>query len=232
MAEPARPGCHRRHDLLDPEPGAWAAALAARPDLAGVPRVADWARGGWPVILRRWNPGEARDGIPVGLPLPPADGKRRIGLTLPAEAVRPRPPVTVAQALDAAPPAWHPTLTALDALGRRHDRAPLLFGSLLWQHLTGLAYLSGRSDLDLLWPVAPPIDPRFLDALAALDADAPMRLDGEILLPDGRGVNWRELHAAAPDDDVLAKHRDGLVLCAARDLFTGRCAGEATGEAA
>jgi phosphoribosyl-dephospho-CoA transferase len=102
-----------------------------------------------------------------------------------------------------------------------------VFGSLLWQHLTGLPYLSGTSDLDLLWPVAGAVDARLLPALAALDADAPMRLDGEIVLPDGRGVNWRELHAAAPDEAVLAKQRDGLALCAARSLLAGTSAGEA-----
>ena len=179
------------------------------------------------MILRRRNPGETTAHVPVGLPLPPADGKRRIGLALPAEAVRPRPPVALAQAHDAAPDAWRPTLAALDALGRRHGLAPRVFGSLLWQHLTGLAYLSDTSDLDLLWPVAGPIDRDLLHAIATLDAGAPMRLDGEFVLPDGRGLNWRELHAAAPGDTVLAKHRDGLALCEARTLLAGEAAGEA-----
>ncbi|GJE44163.1 malonate decarboxylase holo-[acyl-carrier-protein] synthase [Methylobacterium soli] len=225
MPDPLRPEPRRRHDLLDLEPDAWAAALAARPDLAGVPRVADWAQRGWPVILRRRNPGEAAGAVPVGLPLPPAEGKRRIGLGLPAAAVRPRPPVALAQASGTAPEAWRPTLAALDALGRRHGVAPRVFGGLLWQHLTGLAYLSDTSDLDLLWPVAGAIDRRLLDALAAIEQAAPMRLDGEIVLPDGRGVNWRELHAASPDDTVLTKHRDGLALCAARALgYAGEAA--------
>jgi phosphoribosyl-dephospho-CoA transferase len=212
------------------EPHAWAAALAARPDLAGAPHVADWARRGWPVILRRRNPGEAEGHVPAGLPLPPADGKRRIGLALPVRAVRPRPPVTLAQAITTAPAGWRPTLAALDALARHHRIAPRVFGSLLWQHLTGLAYLSDASDLDLLWPVAGPVDRRLLDALAALEAQAPMRLDGEITLPDGRGVNWRELHAAAPSDTVLVKHRDGLALCAAQTLSAHEPAGHASAE--
>lgn len=221
------PELHQRHDLLDVEPDAWAVALAARPDLVDAPHLEVWARRGWPVILRRRNPGEASDHIPIGLPLPPADGKRRIGLALPADTVRPRPPVALAQAHDAAPDAWRPTLAALDALGRRHGLVPRVFGSLLWQHLTGLAYLSDSSDLDLLWSVAGLIDRRLLDAIAALDTEAPMRLDGEMILPDGRGLNWRELHAAAAGDTVLAKHRDGLALCEARTLLAGDAAGEA-----
>jgi phosphoribosyl-dephospho-CoA transferase len=225
--EQLRPEPYRRHDLLDVEPHAWAAALAVHPDLAGAPHVADWARRGWPVILRRRNPGEAEGHVPAGLPLPPADGKRRIGLALPVRAVRPRPPVTLAQAIATAPTGWRPTLAALDALARHHRIAPRVFGSLLWQHLTGLAYLSDGSDLDLLWPMSGAVDAHLLAALAALDTQAPMRLDGEILLPDGRGVNWRELHAAAPSDTVLVKHRDGLAFCEAHTLVAGNAAGAA-----
>ena len=179
------------------------------------------------MILRRRNPGEPQDRVPVGLPLPPGDGKRRIGLMLPPGSVRPRSPVTLLQALDAAPPAWCPTLQALDGIGRCHGLVVRVFGSLLWQHLTGLSYLSDTSDLDLLWPTTSPIHRSLLNTIAALDADAPMRIDGEILLPDGRGVNWRELHQATPDDTVLAKHRDGLSLCEARTLFAKDDTGEA-----
>ena len=55
-------------------------------------------------------------------------------------------------------------------------------------------------------------------------AQAPMRLDGEILLPDGGGVNWRELSAAAPGDSVLVKHRDRLALRKATDILTSGAA--------
>ena len=222
--EASWPHPHHRHDLLDVELGPWATALAARPELAGSPLVADWARRGWPVILRRRNPGEATHLVPVGLPLPPTDGKRRIGFALPAEALRLRPPVTLAQADDAAPEAWRPTLVRLNALGHRHGLVPRVFGSLLWQYLTGMTYLSDSSDLDLLWSVTGPIDRHLLDAIALLDMEAPMRLDGEMILPDGRGVNWRELHAAAPSDTVLAKHRNGLTFCEVRTLVAGDAA--------
>ncbi len=60
---------HRRHDLLDVEPGAWAAAVIARADLAEVPHVAAWVNDGRPVILRRSHPGEDAGRVPVGLPL-------------------------------------------------------------------------------------------------------------------------------------------------------------------
>ena len=56
--------------------------------------------------------------------------------------------------------------------------------------------------------------------LAAIAADAPMRLDGEIVLPDGFAVNWRELHGAGPDASVLAKGLDRLELRPAAALLS------------
>ena len=109
-----------------------------------------------------------------------------------------------------APPAWHPTIDAVLALGAEHGLVPRVFGSLLWQCLTGLAYLSDGSDLDLLWPAG--VTAAFLGDLAAIEAGAPMRLDGEVALPDGAGVNWREWCAAPPGGSILAKGMDGVRL--------------------
>ncbi|GAB6843596.1 malonate decarboxylase holo-[acyl-carrier-protein] synthase [Methylorubrum rhodinum] len=199
----------RRHDLVRVDPTAWAALLADRPDLAGVPPLPGWAASGWPLIVRRLAPGEDRARVPLGLPLPPALGKRRIGFGLPPAVLTPGPAPTLAEARAAAPPAWHPTLDALIALGARHGLVPRPFGGLLWQALTGLPYLTATSDLDLLWPLAGPLPKTFLDDLAAIAAAAPMRLDGEIVLPDGGGVQWREWHEAG-DGEVLVKHRERL----------------------
>lgn len=206
-----------RHDLLTVAPAAWAALLAERPDLDGIPYLADWAARGWPVIVRRRVPGEDAARVPAGLPLPPGLGKRRIGLALDPGTVRPRPGPTLAEARGVAPVSWHPTLDALIALGRAHAIVPRVFGGLLWQALTGLAYLSASSDLDLLWPG--PVDRSVLDGFTRIDAQAPMRLDGEILLADGFAVNWRELHAAEPGDTILAKGLERLELRPVSALF-------------
>ncbi len=202
----------RRHGLLDVAPVAWAALLAARPDLDGVPHLAGWAEAGWPVILRRRNAGEPAGALPAGLPLPPADGKRRIGLLLPPDGARPRPAVTLPEARAAAPASWQPAIDALLALGAAHGLVPRVFGALLWQHLTGLTYLTASSDLDLLWPTAGPVDRSLLGGLAAIASAAPMRLDGEVILPDGAGVAWREWHGAEPGTTVLAKGMERLEL--------------------
>ena len=199
-----------RHDLVAAEPAAWDALLAGRPDLDGVPHLPGWAKAGRPLIVRRRVPGEGDDLVPLGLPLPPADGKRRVGLALPAQALRPVTPPNLAEAAPHAPAAWRGAIDALLALAAEHGVTPRPFGALLWQTVTGLTYLSPTSDLDLLWPG--PVPRAFLDGLARIDAEAPMRLDGEILLPDGGGVQWRELHEAPPGGTVLVKYLDRVAM--------------------
>lgn len=205
-----------RHDLVAAEPAAWAALLRGRGDLHGVPHLAGWAEAGRPLIVRRRVPGEAAGLVPLGLPLPPADGKRRIGLALPADALRPASPPSLAEASPHAPASWQPAIGALLTLASRHGLAPRPFGALLWQAVTGLTYLSATSDLDLLWEG--PAARSLLDGLARIEATAPMRLDGEILLPDGGGVHWRELHEAPPGGTVLVKYLDRVAMRSAADL--------------
>jgi phosphoribosyl-dephospho-CoA transferase len=79
----------------------------------------------------------------------------------------------------------------------------------MWQHQTGLPYLSPRSDLDVLWPVSSGFDVTSLVfSIAKQQRHAPMPIDGEIVLPDGSAVNWRELwiaRRAADRASVLVK---------------------------
>ncbi len=201
-----------RHDLVTADPAAWDALLAGRRDLDGLPHLADWARTGRPLIVRRRVPGEGAEAVPLGLPLPPADGKRRIGLALPAGVLRPVSAPSLDETAPAAPQAWQPAIAALLALARDHGVTPRPFGALLWQAMTGLTYLTATSDLDLLWPCSGPVAASLLDGLARIDAGAPMRLDGEILLPDGGGVQWRELHGAPEGGSVLAKYLDRVAM--------------------
>ena len=203
----------RRHDLLRVRPGAWLRVLRQRPGLETVPHVASWAEQGWPLIVRRRSPGEAPGTIPVGMPLPPALGKQRIALQVRAEDLGGRlPPETLRAAHAEVPPAWRGAVDTLLTLAERIGAEPRVFGSLLWQRRTGLPYLTVTSDLDLLWPVDDADGAlRLARALAAAEAKlGPVRLDGEILLPDGGGVQWRELHRAG--DKVLVKTLTGVEL--------------------
>ena len=154
-------------------------------------------------------------GISVGVPLPPSAGKARIALTLPVDApVEQYAPVLLEDAVRSAPVAWRETITSIIGLGRTLEANPRVFGALLWEHLTGLVYLSTRSDIDLLWAPKRSDLSALLDGLRALDDDAPMTIDGEIILEDGGGVSWRELDRARADAsaEVVVKSMNGLAL--------------------
>ncbi len=215
----------RRHDLLQCAPVPWAALLRHRPDLADVPLLADWARLGRPVIVRRRMAGDAADDVPAALPLPPSHGRQRIAIRFASAAgLTALPPVRLRDAAAAAPAAWRKLIAALVAVGDSVGITPCVFGALLWQHATGLSYLTSRSDLDLLWPVADEAAAASLvQALIRLEASAPVRLDGELLLPDGAGMQWREFaQAEAPAATVLVKAMHGVASRRRSELFRTR----------
>ncbi len=222
--EPVRPvgaALLRRHDLLRVDSSAWDAMLAGRSDLVEVPLVAGWARWRYPLIVRRRLRQDGADIVPAALPLPPSHGKRRLAIALTPEAVAVLPPVLLADAAAAAPPAWQGVIAALLDLGAALGTMPRVFGALLWEHATGLPYLARGSDLDLIWPVAEHgILEGLLEGLLRLDTGGPVRLDGEVVLPDGRAVHWREIaQARVPSAEVLVKTIDGIVMCPVTELF-------------
>ncbi|WP_323123051.1 malonate decarboxylase holo-[acyl-carrier-protein] synthase [Burkholderia alba] len=201
-----------RHRLVRVVRDAWPAVLAAH-GLAHEPLLHDWAARGRPLIVRRPAPGER--GLALGLPLPPSAGKRRIAVTVRASQIASiEPPPNLDAVAPAAPPAWQPCLRALAALAARHAVDCRVFGSLAWQALTGLPYLGAASDLDILLtlPAERHALTALLDGLAALDARAPMRIDGELVRADGAGVNWRELQTGM--GEVAVKTATEVVLCA------------------
>jgi phosphoribosyl-dephospho-CoA transferase len=107
-------------------------------------------------------------------------------------------------------------------LGEALEITPRVFGALLWQHTTGLPYLTDRSDIDLLWSISNERRAALLiEGLLQLDASSPVHLDGELVLADGAGVNWRELAQAVanPIAEVLVKTMDGVEVRTRTELF-------------
>lgn len=191
--------------------------LAAHGDLAADPLVARWSDRGWPTIRRRALPGEA-SGVALGLPLPPSAGKKRLCFFLRSDHIISvaRPPL-LNDVRASAPRAWWPALDRLGELALHHSVQARVFGSLAWRALTGLDYMTGRSDLDLLLDVGCDADlDRLVSDMAAIETDAPMRLDGELMREDGNAVNWREFYAGSRE--VLVKGIEGICLLD-RDLF-------------
>jgi phosphoribosyl-dephospho-CoA transferase len=72
--------------------------------------------------------------------------------------------------------------------------------------------LTAKSDLDLLWSISDRRTAALLvERLLKLEAEGPVRLDGELELPDGAGVNWREFaYNSDKHSQVLVKTMDGV----------------------
>jgi phosphoribosyl-dephospho-CoA transferase len=208
-----------RHDLLRADSAVWDAMLRNRPDLVELPLVADWARCERPVMVRRRMASDSAGAVPAGLPLPPTYGKRRLAFGLASgTGVVVLPPVLLREAAQAAPLAWNSIIGALIELGDVIGTKPRVFGALLWQYATGLAYLREGSDLDLLWSVSDEDTATALvKGLDRLDRTGPIRLDGELILPDGAAVNWRELEQESAD--LLIKTMDGVEIRTRSALF-------------
>jgi phosphoribosyl-dephospho-CoA transferase len=68
----------------------------------------------------------------------------------------------------------------------------------------------------VLWPVPADFDVLSLvSSIAEIQRDAPLRIDGEVIFPEGSAVNWRELwnaHRTADRTAVLAKSMEGVRL--------------------
>ena len=212
----------RRHDLLRIGASGWQALLRRRPDLAGIPAVQAWAARLQPAMSRRSQAGDAPGWLPAAIALPPSEGRTRLAFELLADEIDGvLPPPLLRDALGGAwpgrlPGGWIEPARRLVGIGDRLGLAPRLFGSLMWQCVTGMPYARDGSDLDLLWVVPPGADalarvPALLAALDAIRSEG-VRVDGEVVFPDGAAANWQELLAARPQDEVLVKTETAIML--------------------
>ncbi len=182
-----------RHDLVWLAPG-WRGALAAPAAAATLSAADAWISRGRPAVACRRERGSPDD-VALGIALPPGGGPRRVSLLVRREViVRSSSPLTLAEALPSAPAGWRAPLSALDRDARAAGLILRVYGSLAWQHLSGAPFLTARSDADLLAEVRDAGELRAALSLLHRQArpEAPP-LDGELLLPGGRGIAWREL---------------------------------------
>ena len=86
-----------------------------------------------------------------------------------------------------------------------------VYGSWMWQALTGERHVHGASDLDVVIDVANLDDAvRTAAFLERAEQDLPFRIDGELSFPGLGEVQWRELFQHR--DEVLLKSIDSLKL--------------------
>ncbi|HJV94889.1 MAG TPA: malonate decarboxylase holo-[acyl-carrier-protein] synthase [Albitalea sp.] len=184
----------RRHDLVWLHAEIWERSLLTDLDAAQRDITRNWFRAGRPAVLRRRHPQEPEHGIVLGVPLSPGRGRLRLALVVSESAIRDvqRPPA-LSEILQSAPPHWRAPLQRL-AVAQGGEWSLRVYGSLLWQHLTGETYLRADSDVDLLLEVnSAAAWHKAVTRLHQWQLDTGLRADGEVLLRDGRAVAWREL---------------------------------------
>jgi len=218
LPEPPAP---ERHDLVWLAPG-WRHALARSIEGAALAAIDAWISAGRPAVACRrpeCPPVETAGVVALGIAFPAGAPVRRAALLVGREAVsRVARPLALAEALASAPARWRGRLGALEREARLVGLTLRVYGSLAWQHLSGTSYLTERSDVDLAVAPRGPGELRHaLRLLAAHEAEGAPPLDGEILLPAGGGVAWREL--AARPERVLVKSLDGVALARTRDAL-------------
>ena len=202
------------------------AAVAAQvTDDAMHAQVTAWLAADRPLVVARQpvTDKDFPDTIATGLALPPAQGKCRIALSVAAkDIVRYTPPLLLADAIAHAPAEWQPALAELDAAAIRIDLELRVFGSLAWQALSGLPYLTPQSDIDLLWhPLSNTQLQQGIALLARWEQSSGLRADGEVLFGGSSAVSWREWATLRSGNDqrVLVKRASSAGLVDARELL-------------
>jgi len=160
--------------------------------------------------------------IAVGLALPPALGKRRIAFSVDTGHIaRDTQPLLLGDAIAHVPAAWQPALAELHGAAINIGIELRVFGSLAWQALSGIQYLTPRSDIDLLWqPRSHEQLQQGIALLARWEQDHGLRADGEVLF-GGDAVSWREWATLKSGGDrrVLVKRISSAELVGADELL-------------
>ena len=219
-----------RHSLVWMRPNCRAAVAAQVKDGATHTQVAAWLAADRPLVVARQPCGAALPDtitsagtISTGLALPPAPDKRRIALVVAAhEIARYTQPLLLADAIAHATAAWQPALAELHDAAINIGIKLRVFGSLAWQALSGLQYLTPHSDIDLLWnPLSHAQLQQGIALLARWEQEHGLRPDGEVLFGANSAVSWREWAALKPGGNqrVLVKRDSGAELVAAGELL-------------
>lgn len=195
-----------RHDRVWLEAGFDARASICA---AGVGDAAcAWIACGRPLVVARQDD-VAPEFLRLGITFPGSGARQRATVVAPKHAVVAHEPAELlCDAMVLGPAAWKPRMLDLLGVCARKGVQAHIYGSLSREIESGETYLNADSDLDVLFACEAGSDVcGLLRALRNLDGGVP-RIDGEVLLPSGWAVAWRELAAALLDrscDRVLAK---------------------------
>jgi phosphoribosyl-dephospho-CoA transferase len=199
----------RRHDLayLDD-------AAAIRP--AGVSPyppfieqwLADWLARGRPLVVARQD-SLPTEQIRLGAALPLRLGRAKVACVTDAGRIRTAPALSVEAVLRVLPLREQRAVGRLSEVAQRLGVALGVYGSTAWECLSGEPYRRPDSDVDLICDVGRrDVLLPWLEAMQSAARDMEDHLDGEIRIPDGQAVAWRELARvsfADSDSRVLVK---------------------------
>lgn len=216
-----------RHDWVWLKRG-WDRHLRSSLDPVALGQVRNWLGAGRPLVVTRRQPEDQSGDLRLGLALP---GRRRVAVHVAGQVVtRHASPPALRDVLTTAPVVWRDKLEWLAAMTGVLAVPSGVYGSLVWQHFASdeaMVYLTAGSDLDLVFRPADwgTVEDLLRELTACEAQEQAPRLDGEIILPDGSAVAWREL-AAAPDK-LLTKSLDTIEMrpmAAIMALFQRRAA--------
>lgn len=211
----------RRHDRVYLRPGAGHGFPGAMVSPAIRAAVAAWIADGRPLVAAR----QAEDcpELLLGLSLPLAMARQRVALLVHADDIADvRPPLGLGDCLGGQGASEQSILLTLERTLQQAGIGLGVFGSLAWEVLSGEAYRHPESDIDVICDIANRV--QLETALAALTEAAealPCRLDGELRLPGGDAVAWRELATTYGDRrrSVLVKGEHRVALKSLTDLL-------------
>lgn len=207
----------RRHDLVWLDPAGPVAHLGVTE--AHRAELRSWVECRLPLVVGRQDGHPA--GLRLGFTLPGTGPRRRVEVRAPRAAiVTHRAPPFLETVLDHAPDAWQAPLHAVARAFRQVGLIPRAYGSLVTQAFTGEACLRPGSDVDLVIDCRSRAEAEAALAVLEASGDGPPRLDGELRLPHGWAVAWRELaQTRATGGQLLAKSDRGVQLMSAEHFL-------------
>lgn len=157
--------------------------------------VGQWHHCGHPFIVARQRD-LATLSLGFCLATGPATRPRRISVRARHEDIlRTAPPPSLATVAQ-----HHPALAALSQAAHATKLPIRIFGSYMWQTLTGDFYVTPASDLDTLIEVASAADAtRATTFLSTAASHCPLKIDGELSIKNLGEVHWREFFEHSPD---------------------------------
>lgn len=211
----------RRHDRVFLVPGASFRPACAEIEAGVQAAVRKWIDAGRPLVAARQAPD--RPGVVLGLTLPTAQGRQRVGVLVERQDIAAtRSPLSVAQCLPRLPAAEAGPLALLEENLAGVGVEAGVYGSLAWEVMADAAYRYAESDIDLICDVRSlaQLGPT-LAALRQCAARLGGKLDGEIRLPNGDAVAWKELdrQVDAPQASVLVKGERIVGLLTVQELL-------------